>query len=209
MPNVSPILPDNMSGGMPPELSGAMSATDSQIGMTGPGGTPALPGSESDMPIPAINPGMTPEEMKAEIDNDLSNLDSKASEVKAKRAISEQNILATKNKVLGALFDMLKKAGVDPNDLESIRSFLASLEEQDPDLAQLFEEVFNSIGSMDSKMMYPNAPQPPEPGLMDKFKNLGAGIMMPPEGATPSSEPGMMAPPPTSPAGIESMMPPQ
>lgn len=171
-------------------------------------GMPPLPDMESAGPNPIAPTGMTPEEMKADLDKDVANLNDKATGIKVQKQINQENITKTKRQVLGALFDMLKKNGVDPNNLESISAFIKKLEDQDPDLAALFEEVFNSIGSMDSKSMYSPTPQvtsdmitdraPGEesPGLMNKFKNLGADMMMPSGAATPPSE---FTQPPSSP----------
>lgn len=130
---------------------------------------------------PMRGEGMSPEEMKADLDNDLAKLDTKKKDLDALKTISSQNLQVAKRKILGSIFDLLKKSGVDPNNLESISKFIAQLEEQDPDLAVLFEDIFNSIGSMDNKELYPKAPE--GPNLMDKFKNLGNGMMMP--GAAP------------------------
>ena len=80
------------------------------------------------------------------------------------------------------MFEMLKQAGVDPNNLDSINSFLAKLDAQDPDLREIFEVAFNNLIS--DTDVNPQAPTPPAPdggGLMSKFNNLQEGILRQPQ----------------------------
>ena len=115
---------------------------------------------------------MTPEEMKADLDEMLSMLQKKAADVKGNKTTTQAAMEESKRKVMGLFFDILQRAGVDPNNVESIGQFIEQLSQQDPDLAQLFEQVFNMIAGGP-------APEEQPPQLMDKFKNLGQEMMMP------------------------------
>ena len=150
-------------------------------------GMPQMPGG-------AMPEGMTEEQMRADIDGDLKGLKDRKADIEGMKNINKQDLSVKKRKILGMLFDMLKKAGVDPSNLESIKEFLVKLEKQDPDMAMLFEDTFNSLVSGDEAKA-PEAPGGPMPGgqmpggqgpggqgpggLMNKFKNLGQEMMMP------------------------------
>ena len=83
--------------------------------------------------------------MKAELDRMIAVLNAKAKSVKGSIAQNQQVALANKQKALGLFFDILKQAGVDPNNLQSLSEFIQKLENTDPDLAILFERAFDSL----------------------------------------------------------------
>ena len=103
--------------------------------------------------------------MKAELDRMIAVLNTKAKSVKGSMAQNEQVALANKQKALGMFFDILKQAGVDPNNLQSISEFIQKLENVDPDLAILFERAFDSlVGAPQNDATPTPAPTTPTPG---------------------------------------------
>ena len=78
------------------------------------------------------------------------------------------------------LFTILQSAGVDPSNPASIQTFLNRLNQQSPDLLELFQEAFTDItGGPLGGMMPPNTAAPasliggaqPSGTLMDNFRN--------------------------------------
>ena len=55
------------------------------------------------------------------------------------------NIEKAREEALGKVYAMMESMGVDPSNIESVRGFMAQLEEEDPDLAELFTNAFDKL----------------------------------------------------------------
>jgi len=101
-------------------------------------GVPLAPEEETSTP-------MTEEEMKADINGEVSKLKDKEQELNSKTEAGDTKTNDIRKQVMTSFFDLMKNAGVDLQDLESINAFLQDLQKRDPDIAELFEYVFSSL----------------------------------------------------------------
>lgn len=93
----------------------------------------------------------------------------------AKKLFDANETKKLKAGLLQEIFQMMRDAGVDLSNLESINQFLTSLGQKDPDLLMLFEEAFNGLlsGEEEGGMMANNQPTPvSNPTMMNSFENL-------------------------------------
>jgi len=171
-------------------------------------------------PEQAIN--LSPEELKNNIDRGLEMVENKRKNIDTTEIIGNNKVEEIRSGIIKYFFDMLKSFGVDPNDQESIRNFIIDLEQKSPDLADLFDFIFNELFKTPGEGAETGVPptmslgmQPPGsavPGPMgqaptDRFAGLMQGMAgaMPPTGNTPpegvpGQTPQMM--PPAGPEGI-------
>jgi len=130
-----------------------------------------LPNISPEMESPTENIGET--DMRATVEKQLGDIKNKNAALETSKFISKNQLKQLKIKILHEIFSSLEKLGVDPNNLESINSFLQSLERQDPDLLKIFEiaisglspEVGNEVALEES------------PGLMGKYNNLQEQVL--------------------------------
>lgn len=66
-------------------------------------------------------------------------------EINSKNIITNNNILELKDRLIQEFFSLLKEYGIDPSDENSIRQFREKLEQEDPDLAELFGVAFDNL----------------------------------------------------------------
>jgi len=90
----------------------------------------------------------------------MNELMAKFEEVQNKnRSLNSMNIMNSNRgkenniKIVQELLGKMDAMGVDLSDQNSINEFLASLEQQDPDLRELFEYAFNNLmGGLDKNI---------------------------------------------------------
>lgn len=97
---------------------------------------------------------------KVDLQKEFDTLQDRNRMLNSKKIIDKNKIKEAKIKAIQELFGIMEEMGVDPNNLESINSFLATLEEQDPDLKALFEYAFTNVTEEDAP---PSVPQVGEP----------------------------------------------
>lgn len=121
------------------------------------------------------------DDMKSELNKGLMDIKNRDRALNSKKIIDNNKLKETKIRLIRELFKMMESLGVDPNDLESINAFLARLDEQNPDLRELFEVAFNNLTSDQSIM--PQITPPTEnfqnSGMMNKFRNLAPETFRP------------------------------
>ena len=88
----------------------------------------------------------------------VSDLENRKKALDTRKIESKNSISNNKDKLMQRLFNMMKKNGVDLSDMNSINSFLISLEERDPDLKALFENAFNQLTGDEPSPMGSNSP---------------------------------------------------
>ena len=114
---------------------------------------------------------MSQEEMRADLQAGYDKVKNKERQVNSARLMSQNQIYEFKKRVIQDVFKMMKRAGVDPSNLESIRGFIEKLEQQNPDIAEMFKLAFEGmVGNEEDEEL------PPE-GLMGKFGNLSQQMM--------------------------------
>jgi len=173
---------EQMGGGfnaanMPPVI-----AEGDQAGLL-PETTPGQENISTGSPVDAMN---TPEELK----KGFEELQARDATLKASEVKSQMDTENMRVETLGALFDIMKKAGVDPNDQDSISEFLDKLYEFDPDLYEIFESAFNNLTGEQS---IPPTEGESAPGIASESTTPGIPGMPPASSTTPGI-PGM---PPT------------
>jgi hypothetical protein len=138
--------------------------------------TPAPGGELTQAMGEEIAPAMSGEDMRANINSQLSRLDTANNAVKSKEIADNNDLEALRVELLQSLFAAMGNIGVDVTDVESVKAFLARLEAFDPDLFQLFELAFTSLSGDQS----PGAPTP-ESGIQGAPQ-----VGMPPSAAAPA-----------------------
>lgn len=96
--------------------------------------------SGAPMSIPATSEGRRQDLMNRA--RHLESLDSQMAETKT---INQSRLEEMKTRLIQELFKLMQGLGVDPTNLESINEFLQALDQQDPDLRELFESSFNVL----------------------------------------------------------------
>lgn len=130
---------------------------------------PNMGATPLEVPISGNIPA-TPEERRTNLEAGLEDVQSKERDFNSNKIINENKLKATKARLIQNLFQMMTDLGVDPTNLESINEFLQSLDQQDPDLRELFEVSFNSlIGDQD---VNPQAPAPEVSGPVEENAGL-------------------------------------
>lgn len=89
--------------------------------------------------------GMATPEQKQQLMDLLAKIRQQMSEVNAAQFVRSNAAQQKSQETLKEVFHELQAAGVDLTDPKSISQFLSNLREQSPDLAQLFEQVLNSL----------------------------------------------------------------
>lgn len=119
------------------------------------------------------------ESMRNELKASLGRLDMREKGLNTKQIINQNKINEFKVKVIQDIFKLMQENGVDPSSLESINRFLQSLEAQNPDLRELFENALNGVlGMPHTNMTIPESPDNSQ-DLTSGFSNLQNGMMMP------------------------------
>lgn len=121
----------------------------------------------------------------------MAGAEAQKQEVDTQSALNDRQVEDLRRELLSSVFDSLKSAGVDLNNPSSVRDFVTSLENSDPDLARLFEFAFGIL-SPESGPEQAGVPEMPGGSEMP-------GVPEPPGGSEPPSPPGGL--PSTAPSG--------
>lgn len=132
------------------------------------------------------NVPMSEEEMRADIENDFTDLEVKNNELEDVKSTNSEEVKSGKMKALKELYAMLQDMGVNLGDIDSIGKFMAKIEAQDPDLLILIENAISGLDpeGQQGQQVIPGsegAPMPPMPGGMPQMTE---GLMPPTQGAT-------------------------
>lgn len=118
-------------------------------------------------PVTDIQPaGMTQEEMQSNLANLKNAVEDKFREMNSNQFINKNSSDAIRKEGLQEALKILKRAGIDLNDPESVRKFLSDLEAVNPDIFQLFEEAFNYFLEGEDMPEQPADPNLPPTGPM-------------------------------------------
>lgn len=151
-------------------------------------------------PDAAMTPeaSMTPEQMKADLKSGHAELKTKEGALNSRKLINENELEDLKGKIVREMFKLMQKAGIDPENLESIRDFLEQMEQTNPDIAEMFKLAFGGITKDEQFIKEPEGPEESADteGLMNRFNNLGPAMM---RGGTPPMGSPNVVPPPMSP----------
>jgi hypothetical protein len=161
-----------------------------QIPQGMPQGVPPMPPTPTDPGMPMPQPGVPvggdqpiSEEEKQVLLDLIAKIRDQLGEVQAMGFASGNKSEVLRRDLLKQVFEKLQLAGVDLNSRESVGAFIMRLQEQNPELAQMFEKAMDVL--MGSKGSFgggtdPNAPPPPEMGGIPP-----APGMVPPEAGAP------------------------
>lgn len=137
--------------------------------------------------IDPLRPSLPPQEAQSRLKRDFEGANNRMRQFEAKKLMNANKLASVKRDVMRTLFRHLQAVGVDPSDLNSIRGFLEQLQQQDPDLATLFEDAFSGLlgdestppqaaGEESGAQQPPTAP-PGNEGLMGRYGNLAGQVM--------------------------------
>lgn len=142
--------------------------------------TPNLPPNltpdvEAPQPSSLSNLGMSPLQMKGDLDGMYQRIKSKERQINSRKLMDTNSLRTLRAKLIQQFFEFMQEQGIDPNNLESINKFLGQLQTQDPDLFELFNLSF--AGLMKQEDLVPadaeSKTEPGvEPGLDQRFKNI-------------------------------------
>lgn len=123
------------------------------------------PGAESQMPPQGMptDPGGQPisEEQKQALMDMIDKVRGKFDTLNAARFASGSKTDVLRRNLLAQVFEKLQMAGVDLSSRESVSAFILKLQQENPELAAMFEESMNAlIGSPDTSA-FGGAPQAP------------------------------------------------
>lgn len=127
--------------------------------------------------VPPLSTPSVDEEnqMRADIDKSVDDLKQKEGDVNTRTLIAKNRIRQMRMNVLEQVFKDMQAMGIDPGDQESVKQFLDQVGQDDPDLLQLFQTMFDSLTADDSDLV-PEAPAPeeqaPMPNPEDDYKLL-------------------------------------
>ena len=116
--------------------------------------------------------------MKIELDRKFSAIEAKNNKLSSDQVMNNNILNNVRADYIRKILQAMISLGVDPNNLESINKFLASFEAKDPDMFSLFEQSMNNLLSSDNGQGVSGSGDSGV-NLMDRFKNLGAEMMMP------------------------------
>ena len=131
-------------------------------------------GQPAPMGAPTGAPAEMPSDPKAVLQELMAKIDETMSKIQETQATGEQLDQNTKMEILKALFDVLQKMGVDPNDQEAVNAFLEQLKTANPEVYAAFERVLDSILEPAEQPQEPEAPMGQNPA--ETFPNLGGGM---------------------------------
>jgi len=145
--------------------------------------------------MPAMQPGLPAggDDFRGQVEQELEGVENKEREFNTQKLINENDLKQVRSEMLRTVFDALQRAGVDLSDRESIGKFMQKLQEQDPDLAELFGMAMDKILNETGGGEVPQAPPTTPP-----MGQLGMG--QGPMSAPPMDGGGMMPAPPSPPA---------
>lgn len=165
LPNIDPKMGSGSGLPVGPDMSLPM----------GPEGA-ALEGAPPESAPEAPKPG--------DVDpTDSSDIDAAIEDFNSRTVIGQKRLDQFREVIIKAMFKLMKDAGIDPNDVESIQQFLTGLEQMDPDIAELFDLAFNDLLGDEQ----PGETE--EPSLMDKYSNLSGPTLGQGEGIAPAGVP--------------------
>ncbi len=121
---------------------------------------------------------IVPEDAKMTLERGLEDVQSRNRTVNSNTITQDNKLEEIRVKLIQSLFSIMKESGVDGNNLESINQFLQKLQDQDPDLAEMFEVAFNNLlRPVDEPAAPPvNVPTSTPPGAPTLQDNLSQGI---------------------------------
>ena len=135
------------------------------------------------IPQPQMQPSSpvmaTPDQIQ-ELHDLMGKVKDAQSSLVTQKLIKRNETNTLQKRLLNNMFTMLQGAGVDPSNPASIQTFLGKLNQQSPDLLELFQEAFSDLtGGPLGGMMPPNTAPPaplvggatPTGTLMDNFRN--------------------------------------
>jgi len=150
-----------------------------------PQGMPQMPPEMPQMPQPPIPPGgdpsmqppapggepITPEEKQVLVDL-IAKIKANLASLQATQFAGDAKVDVLRQDLLKQVFEKLQMAGVDLTSRESVSEFIMRLQEQNPELAQMFEKSMDILMGTPAGQALgggedPNAPTPVPPEGMD------------------------------------------
>lgn len=126
-------MPFNPLQGPPPSPPEAQGIPPTETGM----GIPSMPPADPNMQVPQ---DVSPEERQILLDL-IEKIKANLGNLRAQDFAGKNSVEMTRRTLLRQAFEKLQLAGVDLTDRESVAAFIANLREQNPTLADQFEQA--------------------------------------------------------------------
>ena len=123
-------------------------------------------------PVPPTEPvqssaSMASPEQVAELGSLLKNVQNANSKLVSASIIDRNKISSVRKDLMNKIFGLMKQAGVDLSNPESIRSFMEKLSKESPDLLAMFEMAFQGLNSNPTDATPASSPEEMEQGMAE------------------------------------------
>lgn len=118
-----------------PEYPGQVPVSTSNVAPV-----PVSPGSPGD-----VSQGLSQDEMKANLQDLMSKIQGKYQEFGSAQEEAKAGLDTQKELTLNEIFDLLKKLGIDPSNVEEVNAFLEKIKETNPELYQQIEKSLETL----------------------------------------------------------------
>jgi hypothetical protein len=85
--------------------------------------------------------GLSEEQMRANLNELMGNIESKHQELEGEQFISKAKIQEKRSESLRKIFDLFSSWGVDLNNVEEVQKFFDELKQKNPEMAKQLEEA--------------------------------------------------------------------
>lgn len=96
-------------------------------------------------PETLVPPASSPEEMRANLEDIKAKLDGKFQDFNSSKFSTDNQMKDQQGQILGLLFDLLEKEGVDPSNPEEVKAFIENIKVQNPELGDQLEQALQVI----------------------------------------------------------------
>ena len=124
------------------------------------------------------------DQSKSDLERGFEDVHNRKRRINSEMIINNNKIEEKRQEILLSLMNMMKDLGVDMSSLESIRQFIQKMQEQNPDMARLFEISFGNLlspnnESEETSEIIPLNKKPFEKGglLENKYGNLAKEML--------------------------------
>lgn len=109
--------------------------------------------------VPNVAPQteLSQEQMKANLQDMMSKIDSKYQDFNSQKFSSDNKYKVQQGEALRQLFDILQSFGVDPSNVEEVGAFLNKIKNSNPELGQQLEESLSVLLGEDVPVENTNA----------------------------------------------------
>ena len=95
--------------------------------------------------VPGVQPELSQEEMQQNLSDMMAKIDSIFLDMNSGNASNAEELQSQKDVMLKEVFDLFVKMGVDPSNVEEVRTFLDGIKANNPELYQKIEKALGEL----------------------------------------------------------------